>query len=231
MDFLTSTIFENTSGLNIGTIIIAFAVALILGIAISATYMLTHDKEFHSKSHALTLVMLPPIISIIVALVVPVVGSNLASAFSIAGVFTIIRFRSAPAEPRDVAYVAFALAAGLSCGLGFIYIGIIFSVLLIIVLFVLRLINFAQPSKKVMMLKITVPEDLNFEGAFDEVLNKYTTVFNLQKVRTADFGSLFELSYKVTLRDNDTKKAFIDELRTINGNLNIILTQKEYDIA
>ena len=82
-----------------------------------------------------------------------------------------------------------------------------------------------------MLLKITVPEDLSFEGAFDDVLKQYTTSYSLQKVRTTDFGSLFEISYKVNLPDATDKKALIDDIRAINGNLNIILTQKEFDIT
>lgn len=229
MEFLTQTIFTGT--FEIGKLIIAFFIALVLGLAIATTYMLTHDREFYSKSHTITLVMLPPIITMIVALVVPIVGNNLASAFSIAGVFTIIRFRSMPADPKDVAYVAFALAAGLSCGLGYIYIGIIFTVLMVIALFVLKLFHFATPLKKPMLLKITVPEDLNFEGAFDDILEKYTDEYSLQKVRTCDFGSLFEISYKIKISDKVSKKKFLDELRTINGNLNIVLTQKEFELA
>lgn len=229
MEFLTQTIFLGT--FEIGTLIISFLIALVLGLAIATTYMLTHDREFYSKSHTLTLVMLPPVIAMIVALVVPIVGNNLASAFSIAGVFTIIRFRSMPADPKDVAYVAFALAAGLSCGLGYIYIGIIFTVLMVIVLFVLKLFHFATPIKKPMLLKITVPEDLNFEGAFDDILKKYTDEYSLQRVRTCDFGSLFEVSYKIKISDKVSKKAFLDELRTVNGNLNIILTQKEFELV
>lgn len=228
MEFLTQTIFTGT--FEIGKLIIAFFIALVLGLAIATTYMLTHDREFYSKSHTITLVMLPPIITMIVALVVPIVGNNLASAFSIAGVFTIIRFRSMPADPKDVAYVAFALAAGLSCGLGYIYIGIIFTVLMVIALFVLKLFHFATPLKKPMLLKITVPEDLNFEGAFDDILEKYTDEYSLQKVRTCDFGSLFEISYKIKISDKVSKKKFLDELRTINGNLNIVLTQKEFEL-
>ncbi|MDD6488808.1 MAG: DUF4956 domain-containing protein [Clostridia bacterium] len=229
MEFLTQTIFSGT--FEIGTLIIAFLIALVLGLAIATTYMLTQDREFYSKSHTLTLVMLTPVIAMIVALVVPIVGNNLASAFSIAGVFTIIRFRSMPADPKDVAYVAFALAAGLSCGLGYIYIGIIFTVLMVIVLFMLKLFRFATPLKKPMLLKITVPEDLNFEGAFDDILKKYTDEYSLQKVRTCDFGSLFEISYKIKISDKVSKKDFIDELRTVNGNLNIILTQKEFELS
>ncbi len=225
---LTSTIFSES--FDITSLIISFIVAAVLGLAIAATYMLTHDRDCFSKSHTITLVMLPPIISMIVSIVVPMVGNNLAGAFSIAGVFTIIRFRSMPADPKDVAYVAFALAAGLSCGMGYIYIGIIFTILMIIILVALKLCKFAVPRKKAMLLKITVPEDLNFEGAFDDVLKKYTTDFTLQRVKTCDFGALFEISYKIKIDEKISKKKFIDELRTINGNLNIILTQKEFEL-
>lgn len=228
MDFLTTTLFSGT--FEISSMIIAFIIAVILGLAIATTYMLTHDRDCFSKSHTITLVMLPPIISMIIFLVVPIVGNNLATAFSIAAVFTIIRFRSLPADPKDVAYVAFALAIGLACGLGYVYIGILFTVLMVIVLSLLKVLKFATPRKKAMLLKITVPEDLNFEGAFDEVLKKYTTDFTLQRVRTCDFGSLFEISYKIKIDEKSSKKDFIDELRTINGNLNIILTQKEFEL-
>lgn len=225
---LTATIFSGT--FEITPLIIAFVVAVILGLAIAVTYMLTHDRDCFSKSHTITLVMLPAIIAMIVALVVPIVGNNLATAFSIAGVFTIIRFRSIPADPKDVAYVAFALAVGLACGLGYIYIGILFTILMIIVLALLKVCRFAVPRHKSMLLRITIPEDLNFEGAFDDVLKKYTTDFSLQRVKTCDFGSLFELSYKIKIDEKTSKKEFIDELRTINGNLNIVLTQKQFEL-
>lgn len=230
MDFLTTTVFSG-GNLDIVSILLAVFTALVLGIAIAVTYMLTRNKEFISKSQTMTLVMLPPIIAIIVAIVVPIVGNNLASAFSIAGVFTIIRFRSIPAEPIDVAYVAFALAAGLSCGLGYLYIGMLFTVLMIIALFILKLLNFASPKNKFMLLKITVPEDLNFENSFDDILKKYTEDYSLQKIKTCDFGSLFEISYKIKISSTISKKSFMDELRTVNGNLNIVLTQKEFENA
>lgn len=228
MDFLTTTVFSGT--FEITSLITAFIVSVLLGLAIASAYMLTHDKDCFSKSHTITLVMLPAIIAMIVALVVPIVGNNLATAFSIAGVFTIIRFRSLPADPKDVAYVAFALAAGLSCGLGYIYIGILFTVLMITVLALLKVTKFAVPRKSAMLLKITVPEDLNFEGAFDDVLKKYTTDFTLQRVKTCDFGSLYEISYKIRVNEKTSRKKFIDELRTINGNLNIVLTRKEFEL-
>ncbi len=211
-------------------ITIAILTAILLGVAIAATYIITNKKINYSNSQALTLVMLPPIIAIIIILVVPIVGNNLATAFSIAGVFTIIRFRSLPAEPKDVAYVSLALAIGLSCGLGYIYVGILFAAIMIVLLFVLYFCRFAAPNPETMMLKITVPEDLNFEGTFDEILQKYTSDYKLLKIRTCDFGALFEVSYKIQFKKDISRKQFIDDLRVKNGNLNILLTVKEFDI-
>lgn len=211
-------------------ITIALAVAILIGIAISATYIITNKSIGYSHSQALTLVMLPPIIAVIIILVVPIVGNNLATAFSIAGVFTIIRFRSIPSEPKDVAYVSLALAIGLACGLGYIYVALFFAALMVVLLFLLHLFKFASIKLETMMLKITIPEDLNFEGAFDDILKKHTKSYKLLKVKTCDFGALFEISYKIELKKDADRKKFIDELRVKNGNLNILLTVKEFDI-
>ncbi len=231
MDFITSTIFADTSLASFVPLIIVILVSLVLGITISATYMLTNNKQAYSRSHAWTLAILPVVITVIIAIVIKIASASLEVAFSIAGVFTIIRFRSLPIEPKEVTYVGVALATGLACGMGYIYIAILFTLVIAVVLFVLRFVNFAEPKKNTMLLRITVPEDLNFEGAFDEVLDKYTTGYSMQRVKTSDFGSLFEIAYKISLPGKVNKKEFIDELRTINGNLNIVLTQKEFDLV
>ncbi|MGN0538098.1 MAG: DUF4956 domain-containing protein [Acutalibacteraceae bacterium] len=225
---IVQSIFGTT--MEILPITIAVLTAILLGIAAAVTYIITNRKTNYSNSQALTLVMLPPVIAIIIILVVPIVGNNLATAFSIAGVFTIIRFRSLPAEPKDVAYVSLSLAIGLSCGLGYIYVGIFFAAIMIALLFILYACRFAVPKPETMMLKITVPEDLNFEDTFDDILKNYTSDYKLLKIRTCDFGALFEISYKIQLKKGVNRKQFIDELRVKNGNLNILLTVKEFDI-
>lgn len=202
-----------------GTMIVVF-VSLLLGLFISLTYIVTHRKEGYVRSYPITLVMLPVIIAIIILLI----GNNVARAFSLAGAFTIIRFRSAPGDPKDIAYVFFALAAGLSCGIGYIGYGILFTLILCLVMVVLQTINYGQPGMTVMNLKITVPEELNFKGAFDDILNKYTRKWYLRRIRTTDFGELFEISYRVDFKKEADQKEFVDAIRCRNGNLTVALT-------
>lgn len=101
---------------------------------------------------------------------------------------------------------------------------VIFTIILCAVMIILDSLNFAMPKSKAMVLKITVPEDLNFEGVFDEILNTNTTSWNMVKVGARDFGTLYELNYSIHLKNDVNQKKFIDSLRVRNGNLNISLT-------
>ncbi len=111
------------------------------------------------------------------------VGNNIARAFSLAGAFSIIRFRSAPGDPKDIAYVFFTLAVGLTCGMGYIGYAIIFTIILCALMIILDLTKFGTSKSKTMQLKITVPEDLNYEDAFDEILNKYTNSWRIERYK------------------------------------------------
>jgi hypothetical protein len=197
----------------------ALGVALVLGFLISLVYRKTHKSSVPSHSFLLTLVMLPAVVTVIILLV----GSNVARAFSLAGAFTIIRFRSAPGDAKDITYVLFASAVGLAAGMGYLLYAVAVAVLLSAAMAALELLKFGKPSGTAKILKIAVPENLDYEGAFDSVLNKYAENWTLQRVRTADLGSLYELNYRVTPKDGVSDKAFIDELRCRNGNLPITL--------
>lgn len=210
----------NTGTFTLSNILIVIGTSIILGVAICLTYIKTHKKEGYVPSFTITLIMLPVIISIIILLV----GNNVARAFSLAGAFSIIRFRSAPGDPKDISYIFFTLAVGLASGMGFIGYAILFTIILCLVMIIIDVTKFASPKSKSLELKITVPENLNYEGVFEDILEKYTVNWNLARVRTRDFGSLFELSYRVSMKPEENTKKFIDELRCRNGNLNIILT-------
>ena len=176
---MLETIIQSTDGTSftLANTLIVIISAIFLGLLISLVYIRTTKKVGYSPSFTVTLIMLPVIISIIILLV----GNNVARAFSLAGAFSLIRFRSAPGEPKDIAYVFFTLAVGLCCGMGYIGYAVIFTVILCLVMLILNTINFAVPKTKSMNLKIIVPEDLNYEGIFDEVLNKYTTNYESKR--------------------------------------------------
>ncbi|MDR3314851.1 MAG: DUF4956 domain-containing protein [Oscillospiraceae bacterium] len=216
------SIFDTISAdatFTVEKLLLALGVALALGFLISVVYMKTHKTKTPSKSFALTLVVLPVIITVIILLV----GNSVARAFSLAGAFSIIRFRSAPGDPKDITYVLFSMAVGLSCGMGYMLYGAIVAVFLCVVMVVLELTKFGQSKRTQKLLKITVPENLNYQGAFDGILQQYTDSFALTKVKTANLGSLYELQYKITSKDSMNEKSFIDDLRCRNGNLNITL--------
>jgi hypothetical protein len=163
--------------------------------------------------------MLPAVITVIILLV----GNNVARAFSLAGAFSIIRFRSAPGDPKDITYVLFSMAVGLAAGMGFLLYAVITGVLLCAVIVLLEAVGFGRAKALQKTLKITVPESLNYQNAFDEVLQRFTLSNKLRKVKLTDLGSLFELSYSVITKSDVNDKDFIDELRCRNGNLTITL--------
>ena len=219
---MLETIISSTTGesFTLANALLVIGSSIILGLLISLAYMYTHKKEGYTPGFTITLIMLPVIISIIILLV----GNNVARAFSLAGAFSIIRFRSAPGDPKDISYIFFTLAVGLACGMGYIGYGVIVTVILCIIMIVLDKIKFAVPKTKNMRLKILVPEDLNYEGVFDKILDSYSTNWATESVKTKDFGELFEISYKIHLKEGVSQKNLIDELRCKNGNLTIALT-------
>lgn len=201
------------------TAMLTIIVSFVLGGFISLTYMRTCEKSSYSQNFSLTLVLVPMVIAIIILLI----GSNVARAFSLAGAFSIIRFRSSPGDPKDIAYVLFAMAAGLACGVGFFGYAILFATVLCIIMLMLNFFNFGRKNFTQRLIKITVPEDLDFEGAFDEVLEGFTESYQLIRVKTIDLGSLYQLVYTVTLNHRTNTKELVDALRCRNGNLSITL--------
>lgn len=218
---MLDTILTSTTGesLTLTNTLIILVVSIILGLIISISYMKTSKEEVVTSGFAITLIMLPAIISIIILLV----GNNVARAFSLAGAFSIIRFRSEPKDPKDISYIFFTLAVGLSAGMGYILYAILFTIILCLIMFVLKFINYAEPDKSCLELRITIPENLNYENIFDDILKKYTSSWNFKKIKTKEFGSLFEITYSVVMNNGNQKK-FIDEIRCRNGNLGVILS-------
>ena len=189
------SIFTSTAQdtISIGPAMLGLLTALVLGLLIGIAYMIACKKDGYNKNFIIGLVLLPAIVSVVILLI----GSNVARAFSMAGAFALVRFRSAPGNAKDIAVVFFTMAAGLACGLGYVAFAAIFAVVIILVFIVL--------------------------SAFNEVFDSYTTNSQLRKVKTTNMGTLFELTYTVALKKDVNEKNFIDALRVKNGNLNIVL--------
>lgn len=199
--------------------------SIILGLVISSVYLFTHRKQINEQNFCLTLVMLPVIIAIIILLI----GNNVARAFSLAGAFSIIRFRSAPGDAKDISYIFFTLAVGLACGMGYITYAILFTIILCLLMLVLSVIQFGQTKEHPMQLKVTVPEHLNYQDLLDDLLEEYTLSWTLERVKTREFGSLFEVNYRIQLKNQKAQKEFLDQVRCRNGNLNVALVLCGYE--
>ncbi|MBQ3855215.1 MAG: DUF4956 domain-containing protein, partial [Ruminococcus sp.] len=208
----SADIFTNNTtsavAITVSEFCLCVGAALVIGFLISLIYIATHRKEGYSQSYVMTMIMLPTIVSLILLLV-----NSTAGALTLAGAFTLVRFRSVAGDPKDIAYIFFAMAAGVACGIGFVGFGILFFVILGIIMFVLSEINFGASKSKHMTLKITIPENLDYQGVFDPVLSKYTNFHKLRRVKTTNFGTLFELIYAVEISEDIDQKKFIDELR------------------
>lgn len=222
LDFLFNEILADTEEMiSFSTSVWAMVISLVFGCVIAFTYKLTQDEEYYQRSLAITLVMLPIILSVIILFI----GSNIARAFSLAGTLSIIRFRSAPGDAKDIGFIFFDIAAGLACGVGLYGYGAVFVLVLCAALVIVEKAHLFKPKNVQKSLKILVPEDLNIDGAFDDILDRYTKKHSVSRIQTADLGSLYQVVYTVTMADGADEQQFINELRTRNGNLTIILSR------
>lgn len=196
--------------------ILCILVSLATGFIIALAYTF---KNKTSKSFAVTLATLPAV----VCMVIMMVNGNLGAGVAVAGAFSLVRFRSAPGTAKEIGAVFLAMGTGLAFGMGYIGFGILFAIIISIVNIAYTLSGFASKSSLLKTLKITIPEDLDYDGIFDDIFKKYTKKYDLVSVRTTNMGSLFKLNYNIILNDTKEEKKLIDELRTRNGNLEISL--------
>ena len=193
--------------------------SIILGLLISLIYIFSDKKKKYSSHFAFSLAILP----VVVCIVIMIVGSDIARAISLGGVFALVRFRSVPGDSKDITNVFFAMAVGLSCGMGYATLAVIVTVVVGILYFVLNYLQFGERRCETKQLRVTVPENLNFNGAFDDLFGEYATNVELDQIKTTNLGTLYELTYSIDMKRGVDEKAFIDSLRCRNGNLNIIL--------
>lgn len=213
------SIFTSTSEntISISQSMLGILVAVVIGLVIAFVYTLVSKKDGYNKSFIIGLALLPAIVAAVILLV----GSNVARAFSMAGAFALVRFRSAPGSAKDISIVFFTMAAGLACGLGYVTFAAAFTAVMLLLLILISAFGFADRNVGRKQLKIVIPESLNYNSVFDDLFDKYTSENRLNKVKTTNMGTMYELTYEIRLKNDDAEKDFIDELRVRNGNLNI----------
>lgn len=210
------SILDSTSTLSMSSVLLCSVCAVVLGLIISIVHMASGK---HSKNFAITLAVLPFLVSTVIMMV----NGNLGTSVAVLGAFSLVRFRSIPGNSREIASVFLAMAIGLAIGMGQIVFASFLTVFASLIMIVLAKTSFGTKKNEERKLKIVIPEDLDFTGIFDDIFTKYMKAQKLEKVKTTNLGSLYELTYRVELKDNINEKELIDELRCRNGNLNIIL--------
>ncbi|MEF9938996.1 MAG: DUF4956 domain-containing protein [Clostridium sp.] len=200
----------------------AMVTALVLGLVIALLYKM-------SGAHIGSFVVILAILPLLVQSIIMIINGNLGTSVAILGAFGLVRFRSAPGSAREIGFVFFAMAVGLAVGMGFLSLAFIITIVVGIVILLLEKMNFGSAASKERELRITIPEDLNYTGIFDDLFLSYTRYTRLERVKTTNMGTMYELSYRVEMKKTEEEKNFIDELRCRNGNLAIIfgLVQRE----
>ena len=193
--------------------------AIVLGLIISMCYMYTQKKGTYTKDFAITIAILPAIVSIVIMLV----GSNIARAFSLAGAFSLVRFRSVEGKSKDIAIVFFVMAIGLAAGLGFILFGAVTTVIICIMFFILSKTPYGEKQSEEQLLKVTVHDNLNYKQILGEIFDIYLKHYDIKFIKTTHRGTLYELQYIVVLKEDTDEKEFIDAIKAKNDNLNISL--------
>ncbi len=219
LDSTFASFYNSLTGITLGTFLICVGAALALGTIMALVYCF---RTAHSASFVVTLALLPAT----VAVVIMMVNGNLGAGVAVAGAFSLVRFRSTPGTAKEICAIFLAMAVGLACGMGYPGFALIFAVIMCAVMLLFSLVNFGGAPKGALrrVLRITVPEDLDYPTVFDDLLEKYTSAALLTSVKTTNLGSLNRLTYEVTLRQARTEKEFIDALRCRNGNLEISMS-------
>lgn len=224
---MLNSIFENTttSSIELSTLLICSTISIILGFVIALTHKYT--AKF-SKNFLITITLLP----LLVQAVMMMVNGNLGTSIAIMGAFGLVRFRSIPGTSREILIVFFAMAVGLATGMGQIWFAIILTIIGCLMIILFNYINIFDKDMSEKELKIMIPENLDYNEVFDDIFEEYTKKISLEKTKTTNMGSMFELTYSVVLKTDINEKDFIDKLRTRNSNLKISLSREKdsYDL-
>ena len=203
------------TAMTLSAFLMCIFAALILGVL---TALVFSFRNRHSGSLILALAVLPPIVTMVIMMV----NGNIGAGLAVAGTFSLVRFRSAPGTAREICGLFMSTAIGITCGMGYIGIAAVFFLVMAVFLVVLSVFRFGETAASSRQLKITIPENLDYDGLFDDIFEKYTSNHQLVRVKTTNMGTLYELTYTINLKTPEVSKQFIDDIRCRNGNLNII---------
>lgn len=220
MDFFGSIFSQGTT---VGSFFLCIGLAFIVGVIFST---MCYFKTRSSKSFFITTAMMPAT----VAMVIMLVNGNIGVGVAVAGAFSLVRFRSAPGTAKEISIIFVAMATGLAFGIGYVAYASIFAILCGGLLMLASHFKAWEPriSDKDRILKVTIPENLDYQEVFNDLFNEYTVEVEMLRVKTINMGSMFRLTYRIKFKDANREKEFIDQIRCRNGNLEVALEREEY---
>lgn len=213
---------DMTSVIAPGDFLLCVASSLLVGLIMAGFYMY---RTRYTKSFVATLALLPSVVCVVIMMV----NGNVGTGVAVAGAFSLVRFRSAPGSAKEIGAIFLAMGTGLIIGMGYLGYAFLCAVLLGFASALYNRLDFGSRRGAALYktLRVTIPEDLDYTGVFDPILDRYASSFELTTVRTTNMGSLFRLTYDLTLKSPDKEKELIDALRCRNGNLEISVSSQE----
>ena len=224
LDTVFRGIFDTdmTSVIAVSDFLLCVGCSLVIGLLLALTYMY---RSRYTSSFVVTLAILPAVVCVVIMMV----NGNVGTGVAVAGAFSLVRFRSAPGTAKEIGILFLAMGAGLIAGMGYLAYAFLFALVLCGAGLLYSRLGLGSGKKASLhkTLHITIPEDLDYPGVFEELLGEYASSWELTQVKTTNMGSLFRLTYDLILREAGTEKQLIDKLRCRNGNLEITMSRQE----
>ncbi len=228
LDNLLKGIFDSnfTTVITLSDFLLCIGVSLVLGLLLAESYMY---KTRYTRSFVVTLALLPAVVCVVIMMV----NGNIGTGVAVAGAFGLVRFRSAPGTAKEICALFLAMGTGLIAGMGYLGFAFLFTVILCAVFVLYNRLRFGTRKDTAIYktLSVTIPEDLDYSDVFEDIFAAYTSEHELERVKTTNMGSLFRLTYQITLRDPKKEKEMIDQFRCRNGNLEITVSRQETTAA
>lgn len=224
MDSLFKGVFDTdmTNVVSVEDFMKCLGCAIAIGLIISLVYMF---RARYTKSFVVTLALIPAVVCVVIMMV----NGNIGAGVAVAGAFSLVRFRSVPGTAKEIAMIFLAMGAGLICGMGYLGFAVLFSLVMSVLCILYNALDFGEKKNGELYktLHIVIPEDLDYTEVFKDILDDYTSACELIQVKTTNMGSLFKLTYNITLKSSAKEKEMIDALRCRNGNLEITISRQD----
>lgn len=228
MEQIFKGLFDNelTTVISVGNFLLCVGASLVIGIIMALCYMY---RTKYTKSFVVTLALLPAVVCVVIMMV----NGNVGAGVAVAGAFSLVRFRSVPGTAKEIVTLFLAMGAGLIAGMGYLAFAVLFTLIMCAMFVIYNRLDLGEKknAESHKTITVTIPEDLDYTGVFDDVFSEYTTSCRLIRVKTTNMGSMFRITYNVTIKDINKEKEMIDKLRRRNGNLEISVSMQDMGVS